>query len=476
MKKLLIYLTVILVLFSGCSNNSKESESSGEEEIMPIRYSEPIYIMTEKNSDINAIEDLKDHVLAVQIFYDHESSDYVLEQLTDLELTEENIYESEFYSEIIDLLHDELIDAWVISKGEHEMLSDYRIDYIQDNYKIVAEYQIPYYEEEKVDQAILNNPLYKEPFAVMLTGIDERVDPDNYKAARNDVNILLLVDPQNRHITTISFPRDSYIVNACTGYKDKLTHFGMNGTECIKDSIADLLDIDVDYFVQVSFSTFLEVIDSLGGVYVDVPLDMRMDQDSYRNVAQPYSLKKGYTKLLGEWALALARNRKYSNLYNGDYGRIRNQALIFNGIVEKIAEHSFLLNWAGWSWKQEYLAYHNFTDEDLKALFALSNTFSQGYTIDNYFMENDGATTESGMSIGIIPDYSLQIAKLKARYTLNLDMDEKSPYYEAAMTGYVTGGAGTYNDGYIGEEYQLELREQPTEDSNDQINESEAEE
>ncbi len=473
MKKIILVLSALFVLLSGCSGKESVDESSIEEEQLPLRYSQPIYIVTEKNSGIDSIEDLNDHVLAVQLFYDHESSEYVLDQLADLGLTEDNIYESEFYAEIIDLVHNKQIDAWVISKGEHEMLSDYRIDYIQDEMKIIAEYRIPYYEEEEIDPAILNNPLYNEPFAVMLTGIDERVDPDNYKAARNDVDILLLVDPINRHLTTISFPRDSYFTNACTGYKDKLTHFGINGTECIKDSIGKLMGIEIDYFVQVSFSTFLEMVDSLGGVYVDVPLDMRMDQDSYRNVAQPYELSKGYTKLFGEWALALARNRKYSNLYNGDYGRIRNQALILNGIIEKIAEHPFLLSWAGWSWKQEYLAYHNFTSEDLKALFALAKTFEDGYTIDNYFMENNGSTTESGMSIGLIPDYSLQIAKLKAQYTLGEEIDETSPYYEAAMTGYVTGGAGTYSDGYIGEEYQLEVRTEKNLQKNQEAGDSE---
>ena len=49
-------------------------------------------------------------------------------------------------------------------------------------------------------------------------------------------------------------------------------------------------NVDIEYFAQVSFSTFVEMIDSLGGVVVDVPLDMCMDQDSYRNVKQPYCL------------------------------------------------------------------------------------------------------------------------------------------------------------------------------------------
>ena len=91
-----------------------------------------------------------------------------------------------------------------------------------------------YYEEKEVDFKILNNILTKEPFAVMITGIDERVKPEEYKKARNDVNILMVVNPQMKHVLTVSFPRDSYIKNACTGYNDKLTHFGMKGTEAAR--------------------------------------------------------------------------------------------------------------------------------------------------------------------------------------------------------------------------------------------------
>jgi LCP family protein required for cell wall assembly len=246
----------------------------------------------------------------------------------------------------------------------------------------------------------------------------------------------------------------------------------MKGTECIKESIGDLLDLGIEYFVQVSFSTFVDMIDSLGGVEVDVPLDFCMDQDSNRNVAQPYCLVKGEDTLLyGEWALALARNRKYDGIYNGDYGRIRNQALIVNGIMERLSEYPMLLLMAEYGWRANTLAYHNFNLElkDLEALFYLAEMFSAGYTVDNYFIENVGDMTESGMSIGRLTERTKEIAKLKIQYALTGEMDKESKYYEEAMLGYVTGGAGNYTDKYIGEEYYLEGYEAEVEETDEPV-------
>ena len=153
----------------------------------------------------------------------------------------------------------------------------------------------------------------------------------------------------------------------------------------------------------------------------------------------------------------MARNRKSDGIYNGDYGRIRNQALIINGIMDRIAQNPFILLWAGIDWKMDSLVYHNFDAkaDDIAALFNLAYAFYDGYSVDNYFVDNIGDTTESGMSIGRIPDYALETAKLKAKYVLTGEIDKDSPYYEDAMIGYVTLGAGNYEDKYMGNSYCL---------------------
>jgi len=475
MKKLFLCLMTLLMMLSGCAGGEgtePTSEPTPESTPEPIAYSDPIYLVAKKTSGITSIEQLEGKIIGTQLYYGKESTDYVVSVLNENGMTFE-VTEIAGYAAIPNYLADDSIDAWIVEKDAHEIIWDYRHDYNPEDHVILEEYRIPYYEEKEVDFKILNNILTKEPFAVMITGIDERVKPEEYKKARNDVNILMVVNPQMKHVLTVSFPRDSYIKNACTGYNDKLTHFGMKGTECIKESIGDLLDLEIEYFVQVSFSTFVDMIDSLGGVEVDVPLDFCMDQDSYRNVAQPYCLVKGEDTLLyGEWALALARNRKYDGIYNGDYGRIRNQALIVNGLMERLSEYPMLLLMAEYGWRANTLAYHNFNLElkDLEALFYLAEAFSEGYTVDNYFIENVGDMTESGMSIGRLTEKTKEIAKLKVQYAMTGEMDKESKYYEEAMIGYITGGAGNYTDKYIGEEYTLEGFEPEVEETDSSEN------
>jgi len=447
MKKLICTLFVSLLLLSGCG-----SKSSSEPEKEPIGYSEPMYIITANTSKIEKLEDLNGKTLCIGDDYPAETQ-YVLDQLKEGGI-EVNTVKTEYYPSIPEGYKAGKYDAWLVTDDENTMIHDYVHEYELKDYKKIAEFKMPIYEETTVDSTIANDSLYTKPFAVMLTGIDQRVEPNEYNRALNDVNHLMIVEPQMKHILIISFPRDSYIYGVAGGYQDKLTHLGQHGTENIKDSIGNLLDIEVPYFMQVSFSTFVDGFTKLGGVNVPVPLDMTMDQDSYRNVAQPYSLTKGYQQLYGEWGLALARNRKYG-VYGGDYGRIRNQALIINSIIDKIANHPYIIKWAGLSWALKSLTYTNFTDQQVKVLLALAETFKDGYTIDNYFMENTGSMTEGGMSIGIVNDSSIQIAKGKIDLVMNKHVDENNPYLKEILTGYVTGGAGDYETEYIGTEYDL---------------------
>lgn len=447
MKKLICLLFVTLMVLSGCG-----SKTASEPAKEPIGYGETLYVVTGNNSGIEKIEDLNGKKLCIGDDYPKET-EYALNQLKEQGIEVETV-KTEYYPAIPGEYKAGNIDAWLVTDDENTMLHDYVHEYELADYKKIAEFKMPIYEEETVDPAIANDPLYTKPFAVMLTGIDQKVEPNEYNRGLNDVNHLMIVEPQMKHILTISFPRDSFIYGVAGGYEDKLTHLGQYGTENIKDSIGNLLGIEIPYFMQVSFKTFVDGFTSLGGVNVPVPLDMTMDQDSNRNVAQPYSLTKGYQQLYGEWGLALARNRKYG-VYGGDYGRVRNQALIINSIIDKVANHPYVMNWAGLSWALNVLTYNNFSDSQIKTLLALAKTFSNGYTVDNYFMENVGSMTESGMSIGLVTDASIEIAKGKIDLVMNKHVDPDNPYIKEILTGHVTGGAGDYDTGYIGVDYDL---------------------
>ena len=307
MKKIITLLTCLALLL--CTSCSKGSDEPTVDE--PLYYSDEIRIVTK---NLSSIEDLSGKVLAVQESFDKEYSDYVIEQLKNegVELKEENLHWFITYAEIKPDIDDGIIDAWVVVGNREDSISDYRSDYHPSDYKTLATYKKPYYEEKTYDTAGLDMDLYSKPFMVMLNGLDGYGEDSvhEWKYYRNDVNHLLVVDPVKKHVLIVSVPRDSFIKNIVTGYSDKFTHFCQNGPTNPADSLGALLDIDIPYYCMTSFTWFVNGINELGGVKVDVPMTAHLDMDSQRNVANPQRYEKGVANLYGETALALARNRK----------------------------------------------------------------------------------------------------------------------------------------------------------------------
>ena len=128
----------------------------------------------------------------------------------------------------------------------------------------------------------------------------------------------------------VSIPRDSYVYIPVEKKKDKITHahvFG--GTEGTIETVEELFDIPVDYFVKLNFNAFIDVVDALGGIEVDVPITFT-EQNS-KDTADAIHLKKGLQELNGEEALALSRTRKIDN----DIERGKRQQLVLQAIIDK---------------------------------------------------------------------------------------------------------------------------------------------
>ena len=163
------------------------------------------------------------------------------------------------------------------------------------------------------------------PFNVLISGIDSYGDIN--QTSRNDVNIIATINPNTNEILLTSIPRDYYVqLHGTTGYKDKLTHASYYGTNMAVQTIEDIFDIDINYYVKVNFTTVIELVDELGGidVYADQPVTI-----SYCKI------KEGYNKLNGACALAFARER-YSYA-DGDRHRGRNQQEVIKAIFNKLS-------------------------------------------------------------------------------------------------------------------------------------------
>lgn len=170
-----------------------------------------------------------------------------------------------------------------------------------------------------------------ETFLMYISGIDTFGGVGT--RSRSDVNILAAVNTSTKQILLLSTPRDYYVgFSATGGQKDKLTHAGIYGVEASIDALERLYDVDIDYYLRINFTGFVEIIDALGGV------DVYSDYDfTVQNIREYH---KGYNHLTGLEALAFARER-YS-FPSGDYQRAKNQMEVIRAVIDKCASPAIL--------------------------------------------------------------------------------------------------------------------------------------
>lgn len=166
----------------------------------------------------------------------------------------------------------------------------------------------------------------KDPFNILLVGIE-----DQEGGERADVLLLLTVNPQTKEIYMLSIPRDTRTYVESAGYETKINHsLGFGGIESTISTVSELLDVPIDYYMTTNFNGFEDIVDTLGGITVDVPFTFKAQLTG--------SLKwKTYTEgpmdLNGNEALAYVRMRKADP--KGDMGRNERQQQVIQEIVDK---------------------------------------------------------------------------------------------------------------------------------------------
>ena len=163
-------------------------------------------------------------------------------------------------------------------------------------------------------------------FNVYISGIDTYGDLTN--VSRSDVNIVATINPETKYILLTTIPRDSYVSIALGGndQMDKLTHAGNYGVESSMKTVANLLETPIDSYVRINFSSFVDIIDTLGGVTVDNPTAFTSYGESFA---------QGSIQLDGKRALVFSRERK--SLEGGDSDRGKNQQRVIQGVVDGLS-------------------------------------------------------------------------------------------------------------------------------------------
>ncbi len=295
-------------------------------------------LVVKKENKATKVSDLEDDTIGI---LDDKSSPegYIIPQIVIKEnnLKEKNkIKKFDSYTEMLSNLYEDKIDAIFLSSDYISLYSS-----IPDYANIADETKVILKKEKKLLKSSTSKretgstgKSIKEPFTILLMGIDSTEEGlDKNAVANGDSLMLVTFNPKTLNATMLSIPRDSYVPISCFAgkYENKITHAAWHGTDCMMQTIEDYFGIKIDYYAKVNFKGLVHLVDAIGGIDVEVPGNLCTD-DSSRG--EEVCIKEGFQHLNGEGALVLSRNRK--QLANGDIGRGQNQQVVIQGIINKM--------------------------------------------------------------------------------------------------------------------------------------------
>lgn len=256
------------------------------------------------------------------------------------------VYYEDYYK-LLEALYDKKVDAIFIG-------SNYKIKYREtEKFANIATDTVELAEFSKKldnqDTVESTNKSVTEPFTVLLLGVDSEYDGLSNNAAFNGDSIMLVTfNPKTLSATMFSIPRDTYVPIACNNNKGhKINSAAAYGTKCMIDTIHNLTDINIDYYVKINFKGVVALVNALGGITMDIDKpdfskNLRVDckgkiceQNSNRQFGNNLVfIEPGKNKTLnGEQALAYARNRHQWAL--SDFKRIEHQQAVVTAIANK---------------------------------------------------------------------------------------------------------------------------------------------
>lgn len=364
-----------------------------------------------KDSNNEKIDDLKNEKIGIlnTTEIDYNEALKKLEKKLDFESEKYNNQDN-----LKDSLLNEEIEAIVIEKSTDNILREEDEDY-KEKTKVIYTFEVKV-ETEDISKKV---DITKKSFNIYITGIDTYGSIST--ASRSDVNIVVSVNPQTNEALFTSIPRDYYVTLHSKKEKDKLTHAGIYGVEESVTTIEDLLNIDINYYVKVNFTSLIDIVDAIDGITVDSNYEFKTG--IYDSNTRIYTFKKGKNELDGKKALAFSRERKAFN--GGDRVRNENQQIVLKAIVDKVLSPVILTKYNNLLSSLEGAFITNMDDKEITSFIKTQLNDNDNWHIDNYVLEGTDSmdytfSYKSGKSYVMEPDDdSISIAIDKINKVLN---------------------------------------------------------
>ena len=169
----------------------------------------------------------------------------------------------------------------------------------------------------------------------LVIGTDKRKGFQAELTGRSDTLMLVRADPQTNTISLLSFPRDLVVNVKCPGRLDVQDRINFAYSECGSvgslETVRALTGLPINYFITVNFRGFMELVNNLGGVWVDVDHRYLCDAATCPDVT-PINLQPGYQRLNATQALAYVRFRHFDS----DLFRVARQQLFLKALKQQI--------------------------------------------------------------------------------------------------------------------------------------------
>ena len=396
-KKSTLVTTIILVVFSLISlvgvfgfkqmiditNRMNQTAAFSEVEMS---------IVVPKDSDIKDVNQLTTVQAPTKV--DKNNVDTLMSALKKDKKVDVKVDDVASYQEAYDNLKSGKSKAMVLSGSYASLLESVDSNY-SSNLKTIYTYKIKKKNNNSAKQ------VDSKVFNIYISGIDTYGSIST--VSRSDVNIIMTVNMNTHKILLTTTPRDAYVKIPGGGADqyDKLTHAGIYGVETSEKTLENLYGIKIDYYARINFTSFLKLIDQLGGVTVH-------NDQAFTSLHGKFDFPVGDIQMNSEQALGFVRER-YS-LDGGDNDRGKNQEKVISAIVNKLASLNSVSNFTSIVNNLQDSVQTNMSLDTINALANTQLDSGSKFTVTSQAVTGTGSTGQ--LTSYAMPNSSLYMMKL----------------------------------------------------------------
>ena len=396
-KKSTLVTTIILVVFSLISlvgvfgfkqmiditNRMNQTAAFSEVEMS---------IVVPKDSDIKDVNQLTTVQAPTKV--DKNNVDTLMSALKKDKKVDVKVDDVASYQEAYDNLKSGKSKAMVLSGSYASLLESVDSNYAS-HLKTIYTYKIKTKNNNSAKQ------VDSKVFNIYISGIDTYGSIST--VSRSDVNIIMTVNMNTHKILLTTTPRDAYVKIPGGGADqyDKLTHAGIYGVETSEQTLENLYGIKIDYYARINFTSFLKLIDQLGGVTVH-------NDQAFTSLHGKFDFPVGDIQMNSEQALGFVRER-YS-LNGGDNDRGKNQEKVISAIVNKLASLNSVSNFTSIVNNLQDSVQTNMSLDTINALANTQLDSGSKFTVTSQAVTGTGSTGQ--LTSYAMPNSSLYMMKL----------------------------------------------------------------